>query len=264
MEITSHNVNHYPDLIERLWIIDNKEEDTDIITPPSQYVNIIIPLNHSTYTYNGEVKQTPQIEGLSLQSSCIHYPKGSRFIGVRLYPHGLHSFLDIQGQEIMNKSIDFYPTLDVSIFNKSSTDVERLNNIYDQLKKMFIQKNYNEANLVREYYQYFRKTESMISIDEYCKEHSTNYTSLNRLFSKIIGLSPKRFERLIKFRRSLCDLIDSEESLTNIATDSGYFDQAHFIREFKYFLNRTPSAYQNLIKTADKETNIINYNFRLF
>jgi len=54
------------------------------------------------------------------------------------------------------------------------------------------------------------------------------------------------------------------DNLTTIGIQSGYFDQAHFIREFKMFLNQTPSDYQALIKLADRESKIINYNFKLF
>ena len=139
-----------------------------------------------------------------------------------------------------------------------------IGNVNALLTNLFNEKNYEKSTIIRDYYQYFRGADSMISIEEYCKKNNTNYTTLNRLFTKIIGLSPKRFERLIKFRKSLCAIIDSPENLTHISVDSGYFDQAHFIREFKLFLNITPSAYQGLIKSADKESNIINYNFRLF
>lgn len=264
LNINTYKAEVFPDLIERIWIAENSKESTEMLVPPNQYVNIIIPLNKSKYSINGEWIQCPQIEGLTLQTTCLHYPKDTKLIGIRFYPYGLHSFIDINGKAIINKSIDLLPLLKSTLDITNNGSDELFNNIYSLLAELFNKNNYEKSNIIRDYYQYFRGEQSMISIEEYCKMNHTNYTTLNRLFTKIIGLSPKRFERLIKFRKSLCSLIDSPEKLTNIGVDSGYFDQAHFIREFKLLLHNTPSAYQALIKSADKESNIINYNFRLF
>ena len=114
------------------------------------------------------------------------------------------------------------------------------------------------------FYNQFRWNDETYSIESYCKKTGTNYTTLNRNFTRIVGITPKKFDRLLKFRKSLCSLIANKDNLTSIGVNSGYFDQAHFIREFKMFLNQTPSDYQALIKLADTESKIINYNFKLF
>lgn len=262
LDIKTYKPEIFPDLIERIWIAENNDELTDLLVPPNQYVNVIFPLNNSKYSHNGKWIKEPQVEGLTLQTTCLQYPKNTKLIGIRFYPHGLHSFIDISGKQILNNTIDLLPLLnDIPDINNSNEPISEVNTL---LSSLFNEKRYEKLNMVRDYYQYFRGAQSMILIEEYCKINKTNYTTLNRLFSKTIGLPPKRFERLIKFRKSLCSIIDSSENLTHISTDSGYFDQAHFIREFKLFLKVTPSAYQGLIKTADKESNIINYNFRLF
>lgn len=262
LDIKTYKPEIFPDLIERIWIVENNDEANDLMVPPNQYLNVIFPLNNSKYSYNGKWISKPQIEGLTLQTTRLHYPKKTKLIGIRFYPYGLHSFINISGKQIFNNTIDLLPLLkEIPDINNSNEPIDKVKTL---LSSLFNEKKYEKSDLIRDYYQYFRGTQSTISIEEYCKINDTNYTSLNRLFTKIIGLSPKRFERLIKFRKSLCSLIDSPENLTIIGADSGYFDQAHFIREFKLFLRVTPSTYHGLIKSADKESNIINYNFRLF
>lgn len=267
LKIKTYKAQQYPDLIERIWILENTDEDVDIVVPPNQYINLIIPLDDSKYTFNNKKINIPQIEGLSLQPSYLHYPKNTKLIGIRFYPHGLHSFCQLSGKEISNRSINF--NSQSKIFERFATnykmasDLELNKAITKYLPEQFEESNYKKSKSIRDYYQYFRGEHKMISIEDYCNQNGTNYSTLNRQFSKIIGISPKRFERLIKFRKALCNLIDSEANLTNIGIHAGYFDQAHFIREFKLFLNNTPSSYQAILKSADQESQIINYNFRL-
>ncbi len=68
----------------------------------------------------------------------------------------------------------------------------------------------------------------------------------HRLFNEWFGLSSQKYQRLMKFVHSLESLHWSEESLTTIGLNHGYFDQAHFIRTFKEFTDMTPREYRNL------------------
>jgi AraC-like DNA-binding protein len=57
------------------------------------------------------------------------------------------------------------------------------------------------------------------------------------------GLSPKSFNKISRFQLSLRLIAKNEQPFTSIAYDCGYFDQSHFIRDFKSFTGLTPSAY---------------------
>ena len=57
-----------------------------------------------------------------------------------------------------------------------------------------------------------------------------------------------KFERLIKFRKALDQVINAPETLSSVGVGSGYFDQPHFIKEFKYFMDMSPSEYLGLLK----------------
>ena len=65
-----------------------------------------------------------------------------------------------------------------------------------------------------------------------------------RSFKEYIGMTPKYFQRVLRFNQVL-DTIDSsgDASWTSIAHDCGYYDQAHFIREFKHFSGYTPTVF---------------------
>lgn len=264
LNIKTYKPEVFPDLIERIWVAENKENDVELVIPPNQYVNLIFTLNNSIYKRNNIRMDMPQIEGISTENTVLTYPAETKLIGIRFFAFGLYPFIQIQGKKLINNSLHLSLEREKTKEITNHSDSILINKIYEFLNDLFCEKSYNEVSQVKDFYNQFRWSDETYSIEEYCKRTGTNYTSLNRNFNRIVGVTSKKFERLIKFRKSLCSLIDSKDNLTSIGAKSGYFDQAHFIREFKIFLNHTPSDYKTLIKLADKQSKIINYNFKLF
>lgn len=66
-------------------------------------------------------------------------------------------------------------------------------------------------------------------------------------FEKVVGLRPKSFARVCKFQKVI-NLIEQQSQIewSAIASECGYYDQAHFIKEFQAFSGLNPSAYVNL------------------
>ena len=69
-------------------------------------------------------------------------------------------------------------------------------------------------------------------------------------FEKVVGLRPKSFARVAKFNRVLKTIEETKQvEWTSIAYECGYYDQAHFIKEFHTFSGLNPSTY--LTKKGD-------------
>jgi AraC-like DNA-binding protein len=67
---------------------------------------------------------------------------------------------------------------------------------------------------------------------------------LARKFSSAIGLSPKQLAKTIRIQTTLKKLLNEEiTSLTDLAYENEYFDQAHFIKDFKEFTGLTPKEF---------------------
>jgi AraC-like DNA-binding protein len=61
-----------------------------------------------------------------------------------------------------------------------------------------------------------------------------------------VGLTPKRYCRIRRFQRALTLASqDRHVDWTRVAMDCGYFDQAHFIHDFRSFAGLTPTGYQS-------------------
>jgi len=65
--------------------------------------------------------------------------------------------------------------------------------------------------------------------------------SLRRVFQQQVGMSPKAFAQIARFQRALL-AARSGVSWARVAADTGYYDQAHLIAEFRAITGLTPSA----------------------
>lgn len=64
-------------------------------------------------------------------------------------------------------------------------------------------------------------------------------------FRSAVGVAPKQFCRIVRFQRALAQAeLGRRIDWTGIALDSGYFDQAHFIHDFRAFSGITPTGYE--------------------
>jgi AraC-like DNA-binding protein len=90
-----------------------------------------------------------------------------------------------------------------------------------------------------------------LSAKQLSEKINISQRQLSRRFNSYVGISPKEFIRTNRFIYSLKHLKKYPAiNLTEIAYESGYYDQAHFIRECKEFSGLTPGeliASENII-----------------
>jgi AraC-like DNA-binding protein len=96
--------------------------------------------------------------------------------------------------------------------------------------------------LVREVWN--RKGE--VRIARLCRELGLTERTLQRIFRDAIGMSPKGFARLTRFLHACAVLRRGRwTSLTQVGQDCSYYDQAHFIEDFRAFAGMTPGQFLN-------------------
>jgi AraC-like DNA-binding protein len=87
------------------------------------------------------------------------------------------------------------------------------------------------------------QTNGSVSIIEIQKAFFTTERQLQRLFHQYIGISPKFYCRIIRFNHVFQLMQQGKFSWLDITHRAGYFDQSHFIRDFKAFTGEDPSKY---------------------
>ncbi len=86
-------------------------------------------------------------------------------------------------------------------------------------------------------------TEPSITVAQVCSLTTLSPKRLARLFAAEVGLSPKTYLRVRRLQAALRRLDTGAHRGADIAADLGYFDQAHFVRDFRSFTAITPSQY---------------------
>jgi AraC-like DNA-binding protein len=80
------------------------------------------------------------------------------------------------------------------------------------------------------------------ALGEYAEEHVCDRRHLSRQFRDIQGTTTKHFHRLCRFERFLRDaLFAAKPSLSGLAADHGYYDQAHMQHDFREFSQMSPA-----------------------
>ncbi len=92
--------------------------------------------------------------------------------------------------------------------------------------------------------------EGCLPVQFLLKSLAMNERTLERKFKLHTGITPKHFSGIIRLNASAKRMqrMKTGDRLTGIAYDSGYFDQAHFIREFKNHTGITPWQYHREVR----------------
>ena len=86
-----------------------------------------------------------------------------------------------------------------------------------------------------------------ISLNKLSLEFSLHPNYIVRKFKEVTGYKLSDYLSKIRLEHSIKQLIKNEKSITNIALESGFYDQSHFNRNFKKHLETTPSHFKKII-----------------
>lgn len=121
----------------------------------------------------------------------------------------------------------------------ATTDLERL-----QTAELFLIAQLREVStdpLVNAAITAIRQSQGAIRIKDLAARLNTSHSPLEKRFRRIVGTSPKKFAAIVRLQ-NLIQLAPAT-SLTETGYQAGYYDQAHFIRDFKNFTGETPEKF---------------------
>jgi AraC-like DNA-binding protein len=195
-----------------------------------------------------------------LQQSCldIRSPSPPRLIAASLHASCAAALLGVSGREITSQVIE----LDEILSGEIELLADRLDSLAHPQRQFlvfeeFLRGRLRRARLMAEPMDWaVRKTFSTggrITTSELSRRtgYSSRYVEL--AFSQHVGLAPKRLSRLVRFSRAVGAIPqDRRPDWARIAADCGFFDQAHFSKEFRLFAGVPPSSYAALRDSSNQ------------
>ena len=173
----------------------------------------------------------------------------TNMIGVHFKPGGCHPFVNFPMLELNDLTIELDSIWgnEVNSIREAILHQPCIDKRFSILENYFLQKGKNKMeNHVLVHYSVNQLTQSpqMWTIKALSDKTGVTQKHLITLFKKYVGLSPKMFSRIYKFQKVI-HLIEQQKKIdwSMLAYECGYFDQAHFIKEFQAFSGINPAAY---------------------
>ncbi|WP_167739625.1 helix-turn-helix domain-containing protein [Streptomyces subrutilus] len=108
--------------------------------------------------------------------------------------------------------------------------------------------------VVLEAWQRLRETGGQVTVGELADLTGRSRRRLEILFGEQIGLPPKTLARVLRFQNAITLPSAPGRSLAETAALGGYYDQAHFNREFRALTGLTPTQFGKLSSTTTEPT----------
>ncbi|MDQ1095986.1 MULTISPECIES: helix-turn-helix domain-containing protein [Chryseobacterium] len=200
---------------------------------------------------NGESKKL-FVSGVQSQTNAYYELSSSKkagIFGVYLQPYAIPILFNIPADEMTNQNIEITELcgkeglfLEEQILNCRSTQ-ERIETITYFIEKRVSDLPFNLQMMMNAIHHLIMNNGN-IKMPELLADHFLSQRQFERNFKTLTGFSPKYFSRIIRFEKSITAAYHNQQlSLTELALHSGYFDQAHMIRDFREFSGKKPSAY---------------------
>ena len=169
---------------------------------------------------------------------------------IRFYPYGFANFVAIPLKELANKETPIEILFGQASAKELETKIIEADNSSERIEiiETFLLDKLNEKTtidkIVKTTIDALLATNGSASIRTILKDDLSKRRQLERNFIKQIGVSPKQLGKVIRLQTALKMLLNKKtEKLTDIAYESEYFDQAHFIKDFKEFTGINPKEF---------------------
>jgi AraC-like DNA-binding protein len=170
-------------------------------------------------------------------------------IGIRFRPGGAYPFFSFPISELNDSVIDLdliWGRLVDEIRDQllESESPETMFLLLESFLLRQVRRSLEANRLVTFAVQQLQQSPQFLAIRDLANTIGITQKHLISQFEKVVGLRPKTFARISKFQNVLT-VIEQQQKVewSAIAYDCGYYDQAHFIKEFQTFSGLNPSAY---------------------
>jgi AraC-like DNA-binding protein len=167
-------------------------------------------------------------------------------------PLGINHFLNCQHFKNGINDVKVFTDQEMQSFFATTNPMEISRLLDDALVKRL---NDFENVKLEKVIQLMLDAETQLPIEHLASAINISSRHLNRLFNKEIGISAKRFQEIVVFRKALSHKIfeNPSQKLTTLAHEFNYSDHSHLIKSFKKLTRNTPKDFFEKGKVYGKQ-----------
>ncbi|NNC35135.1 MAG: AraC family transcriptional regulator [Croceitalea sp.] len=219
---------------------------------PTGCMELIIHLNdlHCDLEKDTTWSQSPDymIMGLYTKPYEIRFKDFVNVFAIRLKPEGIYNIFGVPASLLMDRYEDMSLILGKE-FVEYSHRIRQETSIHSMIR---LTENYLIANLLKNKIDlnYVNLAANLIrrskgvKVKDLSNRLNISKRQLEREFKEKIGISPKHYLRIIRINEVL-RLLNKDQviDLTSVAYHCGYYDQSHFINDFKRITGQKPTIF---------------------
>jgi len=182
------------------------------------------------------------IYGSTTQPTDIACSRGAHYLGIRFQPGQSRHFIDAVTSEITDaraelQSLMQFPAQRIATRIATSTLFRQL----DETLTTMLSRSPPATSVIDHVIQYVEAHRGVVGVEDIAHRFGKSRRQIERTFPRIVGIPLKFFCTITRLRHaaSLIARCDGR-SLTAIAMDTGYSDQAHMTRDFRRLTGATP------------------------
>lgn len=186
--------------------------------------------------------------GLASQPVFIPVTGNARYFGIRFLPGKIHHFLHLPAKGFYDRSWSARelvgPKLDAvqDALLRTESFRRRTGIAETALLRLLERNGFEEDPRYLDAVDQIYRSRGAVDVRTLAGTQGISDRHLRRLFDETLGLSPKRLARVVRFQVALNRLQgESIRSLLDLSLSLGYYDQSHFINDFRQLYGRTPS-----------------------
>ena len=191
---------------------------------------------------------TAGINGQTHTPRKFHIDKGFGIFGVYFYPHTIPLLLGIPATELSNQT----PELTILLRSEGNQLEEQMAEASNTLARVKIIEDFILRKLTQHYksplpvfacIRSIIQQKGMIKVKQLASDYAVSERQFERQFLRYSGFNPKLFSRIVRFHAAMEQYGKEHKTLTEIALEAGFYDQSHFIHDFKEFSGLNPKEY---------------------
>ncbi|HEX6430945.1 MAG TPA: helix-turn-helix transcriptional regulator [Niastella sp.] len=232
--------------IKSFLVIESDRGMVNRLLPDTSIVIAFRLRGKVAFSHNGVVQHIPQstISGIRESSRTVDYANNTANLLVIFKEGGAAAFFKEPLHELGSISVSLDYLIQQSKVGVLEEELATAGNNLQRIQiiERFLLselKNTQPDLLVVEAIQQIKLSKGDIKIKELLSGLPISRDPFEKRFRKITGTSPKHFAAIIRLK-NLIENYSGAVSLTEAAYTAGYYDQAHFIKDFRSFTGQTP------------------------